>query len=161
MTYYTRIDSPVGPLLLAANEAALTGIYFDGRQPRAALGKDAQELPAHPVLKETAKQLKEYFAGRRRSFDLPLAPAGTPFQRAVWAALRDIPYGETQSYGAVARRIGRPRAVRAVGAANGANPLSIVVPCHRVIGADGSLTGYGGGLERKRRLLALERPDAA
>lgn len=157
MTYYTRIPSPVGPLLLTANDAALTGIYFDGRHPRAALGDDAQEYAAQPVLKETARQLKEYFAGRRRDFDLPLAPEGTPFQRSVWGALRAIPYGETQSYGAVARRIGRPRAVRAVGAANGANPLSIVVPCHRVIGADGSLTGYGGGLARKRKLLALER----
>jgi methylated-DNA-[protein]-cysteine S-methyltransferase len=108
-------------------------------------------------LREARRQLEEYFAGERREFSLTLEPAGTDFQRRVWQALRGIPYGATMSYGELARRIGNPRAVRAVGLANGANPISIIVPCHRVIGADGSLTGYGGGLERKRFLLALER----
>jgi len=110
-----------------------------------------------PVLEAAAEQLREYFAGERTSFDLPLALDGTPFQQEAWRALADIPYGETVSYGEQARRLGRPDAVRAVGAANGANPIAIVLPCHRVIGADGSLTGFGGGLETKRRLLDLER----
>ncbi len=156
MNYYTHCDSPVGMLLLTADDKALTGIHFSGgRQPE--IEADWRERPDHPVLRAAARQLEEYFAGRRRRFDLPLAPEGTPIQRAVWEALRAIPYGETQSYGDVARRIGRPKAVRAVGAANGSNPISIVVPCHRVIGADGSLTGYGGGLPRKKKLLALEQ----
>ena len=156
MKYYTHCDSPVGTLLLMAGDKALTGIHFPGgRQPEIEAGW--RERPDHPVLRAATRQLEEYFAGRRRTFDLPLAPEGTPFQRDVWKALRAIPYGETQSYGDIARRIGRPKAVRAVGAANGANPISIVVPCHRVIGADGSLTGYGGGLPRKKKLLALER----
>lgn len=157
MTYFTRLESPVGTLLLTATETGLTGIVFDGRRARAALGDAARERPSHPVLRRATRQLQEYFAGTRRAFDLPLAPSGTPFQRDVWNALLDIPYGETRSYGEVARRIGRPKAVRAVGAANGANPLPVVVPCHRVIGADGSLTGYGGGIARKRKLLALEQ----
>ena len=157
MIYYTRCDSPVGTLLLTADEEALTGIHFSGGRRAQTVGADWKEKPGHPVLRKVVRQLDEYFAGKRKTFDLPLAPDGTPFQRAVWKALRAIPYGKTQSYGDIARRIGRPKAVRAVGAANGANPISIVVPCHRVIGADGSLTGYGGGLPRKRRLLALER----
>lgn len=160
MTIYTYCESPVGRLLLTATEATLTGVYFaDGRECPA---PDAtwRERPGDPVLREATRQLGEYFAGRRRAFDLPLAPAGTPFQLAVWEALRGIPYGETCSYADIARRIGRPKAMRAVGAANGANPISIVVPCHRVIGADGSLTGYGGGLPRKKKLLALEGDSA-
>lgn len=162
MTYYTHMESPVGKLLLTADEKALTGIYFPGSH--SAVVDDWKEQPAHPVLKAAKRQLGEYFAGRRRDFDIPLSPKGTAFQLSVWKALRAIPYGKTRSYGDIARKIGRPKAVRAVGAANGANPISIVVPCHRVIGSDGSLTGYGGGLSRKRRLLALEgdrlsRPD--
>ena len=156
MMYYTRCDSPVGTLLLTANDKALTGIHFSGGRRAQVVGADWKERPGHPVLRKAVRQLGEYFAGKRKTFDLPLAPEGTPFQRDVWKALRAIPYGKTQSYGDIARRIGRPKAVRAVGAANGANPISIVVPCHRVIGADGSLTGYGGGLPRKKKLLTLE-----
>jgi methylated-DNA-[protein]-cysteine S-methyltransferase len=157
MRYYTRYDSPLDSLLLVANDEALTGIYFADGRSQAGVGGDWKEQPTHPVLQAAKRQLGEYFAGRRKTFDLPLAPSGTPFQHRVWQALLTIPYGETQSYADIARRIGNPKAVRAVGAANGANPISIVVPCHRVIGADGSLTGYGGGLPRKRKLLALEQ----
>ncbi len=159
MTYYMHMESPVGKLLLTADDKALTGIHFASGRHRPLVGADWKERPTHPVLKRAKRQLEEYFAGRRRDFDLPLAPKGTPFQRSVWKALLDIPYGKTQSYGDIARKIGKPKAVRAVGAANGANPISLVVPCHRVIGSDGSLTGYGGGLPRKQRLLALERSD--
>ncbi len=157
MRYYTRYDSPLDSLLLVANDEALTGVYFSDGRSQSIIGGDWEEQPAHPVLQSAKWQLDEYFAGRRKTFDLPLAPNGTPFQHQVWQALCAIPYGETQSYADIARRIGNPKAVRAVGAANGANPVSIVVPCHRVIGADGSLTGYGGGLPRKRKLLALEQ----
>lgn len=152
----TVIDTPVGPLRLAADDAGLHEIRFcdpDAAPPSPAAGNGSG---GEEVLAETVRQLRAYFAGERRSFDLPLTPTGSEFQLAVWRGLRDIPYGRTESYGELARRIGRPKAIRAVGAANGANPLPIVVPCHRVIGADGSLTGYGGGLERKRTLLALE-----
>lgn len=146
------VESPLGKLRLVAADGALIGIWLPGRPgapPPAAVGGD-------PVLEEARAQLDQYFGGRRRTFDLPLAPRGTAFQRAVWAALLDIPFGETRSYGGLARSLGRPSAARAVGAANGANPLPIVVPCHRVIGADGSLTGYAGGEERKRWLLRHE-----
>lgn len=144
------VDSLVGRLRLVSDGAALTAIEFRARGP---VGDPAT---AHPLLRRAARQLAEYFAGRRRAFDLPLAPQGTPFQRMVWEALLTVPYGETASYGAIARRVGRPTAVRAVGAANGANPLPIVVPCHRIVGSDGSLTGYAGGLGIKERLLELE-----
>lgn len=152
---YTRMDSPVGELLLTAKDNALTGIYFEGAQP--AIDDNWKKRPDHPVLRKTQGQLAEYFAGKRKAFDLPLAPTGTVFQKQVWKALENIPYGETQSYGGIARRIKKSKAVRAVGAANGANPIPIVVPCHRVIGANGTLTGYGGGLWRKKKLLALEQ----
>ncbi|MGN6512317.1 MAG: methylated-DNA--[protein]-cysteine S-methyltransferase [Lysobacteraceae bacterium] len=149
------LPSPVGTLRLAAHDDGLCLVEFpDPRHP----------LPAEPgwrdgdndVLAETRRQLGEYFAGTRRAFDLPLAPRGTPFQLSVWQALTTIPYGTTISYRALAERIRQPAAMRAVGAANGRNPLPIVVPCHRVIGADGSLTGFGGGLPAKRFLLELE-----
>lgn len=152
---YAVMDSPIGPLTLIGDGAALSGLYMELHTPAArsvppgAVHDDA----AFPVARA---QLGEYFAGERTAFDLPLRLAGTPFQLEVWEALRAIPYGETTSYGELARRIGRPAAVRAVGLANGRNPVSIVVPCHRVIGSNGSLTGYGGGLDRKRHLLALE-----
>ena len=147
----TVIASPVGPLRLQADGGGLIGIWFVGdARPESA------DVSSHPVLYAAAEQLGEYFAGRRSRFELPLAAAGTPFQRAVWDALREIPYGETWSYADVAQHIGKPRAVRAVGAANGRNPLPIIVPCHRVVGANGTLTGYGGGLENKRILLDLE-----
>jgi methylated-DNA-[protein]-cysteine S-methyltransferase len=155
------LDSPVGPLYLAATDAGLTHLLFVAKmQPRPRVVAGTGEA-AH-VLAEAERQLSDYFAGRRRRFDLPLAPSGTDFQMATWRALRKVPFGKTISYGELARRLGSPRAVRAIGAANGANPIAIIVPCHRVIGKDGSLTGYGGGLETKRRLLALEgirRPE--
>jgi methylated-DNA-[protein]-cysteine S-methyltransferase len=159
-TVHTTIDSPIGPLLLIADADALTGVYLDsgsGAQPPRALGT---EQPEHPVLVETAGQLDEYFAGQRVTFDLRLAASGTEFQRMVWDELTRIPYGETISYGELARRVGNASASRAVGLANGRNPLPIVVPCHRVIGANGTLTGYGGGLERKQWLLTHEREHA-
>lgn len=148
------VNSPVGPLLLAAGAEGLTHLLFPNHAGPPPAGDDSPA--AERCLDRAAAQLQEYFAGTRRRFDLPLAATGTDFQRAVWAGLLTIPYGATLSYGELARRIGRPRAVRAVGAANGANPISIVVPCHRVIGADGSLTGFGGGLPAKAALLELE-----
>lgn len=148
---YQLIDSPVGPLYLLSNGSQLLQIAFGAAEPAAGAVERGD-----PVLRRAAAQLREYFAGRRRTFELPLAPLGTDFQRAVWRALAEIPWGETRSYGDIARSIGRPRAVRAVGAANGRNPLPIVVPCHRVVGSDGALTGFAGGLTVKRQLLALE-----
>lgn len=145
------IESPVGPLLLVAGPEGLTAISFEARAPRAA------EAPGHPLLQRAARQLAEYFAGRRQDFELPLAASGTPFQRAVWKELCTIGFGATCSYAELARGLGKPSATRAVGAANGQNPIAIVVPCHRVVGADGALTGYGGGLARKRWLLDHER----
>lgn len=155
MIAYRHIASPVGPLLLAASGAALVAIGFrDNRHPvrRSADWSEGDNV----LLREAERQLSEYFAGVRRTFDIPLAPQGTDFQRQVWDALATIPYGGTWSYRDLAQRIGKPAAVRAVGAANGRNPIPIVLPCHRVIGADGSLTGFGGGLETKAFLLRLE-----
>lgn len=146
------IDSPVGELTLASDGEAVTGLHF-GRA-----GNPAG--PADGILEAARAELAEFFAGERRSFGVPARPRGTPFQEAVWAALLAIPYGETEGYGALAERVGRPGAARAVGLANGRNPVAIMVPCHRVVGASGSLTGYGGGLERKRWLLALEAATA-
>jgi methylated-DNA-[protein]-cysteine S-methyltransferase len=155
MITYTRIDSPLGPLLLVADEAGLRQIHFvNGRRP-AKPEPEWQEDAT--LLQETIRQLRAYFAGDLETFDLPLAPEGTPFQRNVWKLLCDIPYGETISYGELARRIGNPKASRAVGLANGSNPIPIIIPCHRVIGSNGKLTGYGGGLPIKEKLLALER----
>jgi methylated-DNA-[protein]-cysteine S-methyltransferase len=159
MTYYTTVESPIGKLLLRANDDALLGIDFEGHY--AGIEADWRKCSNHPVLRKAASQLDEYFAGKRRAFDLPLAPKGTPFQRRVWKTLEGIPYARTQSYGEIARTVGSPKAVRAVGAANGANPIPIIVPCHRVIGANGTLTGYGGGLWRKEKLLALEQANSA
>lgn len=145
--------SPVGMLRLISDGSSLIGLEFHDDAPNAPNDDDA-------VLRLVTQQLREYFDGERTEFDLPLKPAGTPFQLAVWKALRAIPYGETTSYQEVARRIGKPTASRAVGAANGVNPLAIIVPCHRVIGASGTLVGYGGGLDRKRRLLRHENCDS-
>jgi len=145
--------SPLGDLLLLADDDGLRGLYLpEPRHGPAAVGSPG----AAAALDAAAEQLDAYFAGELQEFDLPLAPAGTPFQRRVWSELERIPFGETISYSTLADRLGNPRAVRAVGLANGRNPLSIVVPCHRVIGADGTLVGYGGGLERKRWLLEHE-----
>jgi methylated-DNA-[protein]-cysteine S-methyltransferase len=155
VTRSCEISTPVGRLRLAGDERGLRSISFQNRFRPAAPADDS--LRREGPFREAIAQLEAYFAGELRRFDLPLAPEGTPFQREVWSALTVIPYGETVSYGELARRLGRPAASRAVGAANGQNPIPIVIPCHRVIGADGSLTGYGGGLERKRALLDLER----
>ena len=144
------VPSPIGPIVLVADGDALVGAWLP---PHDAL---PEERSGDPVLERAARQLAEYFEGGRREFDLPLAGPGTAFQRDVWRELRAIPFGATRSYADVARAIGRPKATRAVGAANGANPLAIFVPCHRVIGRDGRLTGYGGGLEAKRWLLEHE-----
>ncbi|KRD38906.1 MULTISPECIES: methylated-DNA--[protein]-cysteine S-methyltransferase [unclassified Lysobacter] len=152
---YRHIDSPVGPLLLASGDDGLRLIEFEAPWHPAAI--DARWQPGdNAVLSETQKQLDEYFAGTRRAFDLPLAPHGTAFQLQCWRTLALIPWGQTWSYGQMARHLGQASAMRAVGAANGRNPLPIVLPCHRVIGADGSLTGFGGGLPTKRFLLELE-----
>ncbi|WP_157552482.1 methylated-DNA--[protein]-cysteine S-methyltransferase [Jiangella gansuensis] len=150
--YWTTIDSPLGPLWLTAGDAGLTGLYM-GRPPTldgAGWVEDDSPFTA------ARDQLDGYFAGELREFDVELNPAGTPFQLEVWAALRAIPYGETRSYREIAEQIGRPTASRAVGAANGRNPISIIVPCHRVVGTSGVLTGYAWGLDRKRSLLDLE-----
>lgn len=154
MMRYTHIDSPIGRLLVAADDRGLHCIGFpEGRQARRPR-PDWTEDPS--AFGEVRRQLDAYFAGELTEFDLPLAPETTPFQGRVLNELRKVPYGSTVSYGELARRVGNPRASRAVGMANGRNPIPIVIPCHRVIGADGSLTGYGGGLSIKRRLLALE-----
>ncbi|MCU1378622.1 MAG: methylated-DNA (protein)-cysteine S-methyltransferase [Acidimicrobiales bacterium] len=155
---YTHVESPIGRLLLVGRPDALTGLYVADHEGCRALDPTWTE-DAGPFTGVVA-QLREYFAGQRTEFDLPLEPSGTPFQLAVWAALEEIPFGETRGYGELARRIGRPSASRAVGAANGRNPISIIVPCHRVIGSDGSLTGYGWGTARKSWLLDHERSQA-
>lgn len=154
MTTYTIMPSPIDPLTLVAREGQLIGIYCQEHKKKPLIGQDWREDSA--PFGEAIQQLEEYFKGKRREFDLPLAPEGTSFQRTVWAELQNIPFGQTISYGELARRIQNPKAVRAVGLANGRNPLSIVIPCHRVIGANGKLTGYGGGLERKKKLLEME-----
>lgn len=152
------MDSPYGPLTLVADDGVLCGLYMVGqrhRPPQENFGERDDTL-----LDEPRRQLAAYFAGGLKEFDLPLRLDGTPFQRGVWEQLRTIPYGEIRSYGELADALGNPRASRAVGLANGKNPLGIIVPCHRVVGADGSLTGYGGGLDRKQRLLDFERGAA-
>jgi methylated-DNA-[protein]-cysteine S-methyltransferase len=158
-SYFTTMASPIGTLTLTGDGDALTGLYMEHHRHAPPVPADAAEGRA--PLADACRQLDEYFAGERSEFDLALRAAGSDFQRAVWDELTRIPYGETMSYGELARRLGRPDAPRAVGLANGRNPISIVVPCHRVIGASGKLTGYGGGLDRKRFLLDLEAGRAA
>lgn len=157
--YYATLPSPLGELLLVSGPTRLTRIVFPNEQA------DVQPQPnwkkGNSVTRAAARQLNEYFARQRETFDLPLEFQGTPFQQRVWRALLQIPYGETISYAELARRVGRPKAQRAVGAANGSNPLPIVIPCHRVIGSNGSLTGYGGGLDIKRQLLEIEAAPVA
>lgn len=153
--YYCYLDTPIGELLLAGDDRALRLISFPSGKMRTEPRDDWTYAEA--PLAKARQQLREYFDGKRTDFDLAIEPYGTPFQRLVLDALREIPYGTTASYGEVARRIGRPRAARAVGAANGRNPLPIVIPCHRVVGSDGNLTGFGGGLDTKKALLELER----
>lgn len=157
MLYRSLLPSPIGSLTLVASDDGLIAILWPDEAPGRVRLANAVERDDHPVLVACAEQLGEYFAGTRTHFDLPLAPHGTAFQRDVWLALGDIPFGETRSYADIARAIGRPTATRAVGAANGRNPLSIVAPCHRVVGANGALTGFAGGLAAKRFLLDHER----
>ena len=154
-TAQAHLSSPLGPILLARTEAGLAGAWFEAQKwhPEPL---DALERPDDPLLQQAAEQIAEYFAGTRSHFELPLDLHGTAFQRSVWQALCGIEAGATQSYAAIARSLGSPQAVRAVGAAVGRNPVSVIVPCHRVVGTDGSLTGYAGGLDRKRALLVLE-----
>ena len=154
---YRVLDSPVGGLLLARDNAGLRLIHFNGPAKAGPYVPTPDWRRDDDAFDDVVSQLEEYFEGTRRDFDLPLAPQGTPFQQRVWRALLDIPYGETISYGELASRIGQRNASRAVGLANGSNPIPIVIPCHRVIGSNGKLTGYGGGLAIKERLLALER----
>ena len=149
-TYYSTLSTPIGELLLTSDGAALTGVYFEGHTPDAAWREDDE------ILWEAREQLTAYFGGRLTEFTLPLAPSGTPFQMRVWEELNAIPFGTTISYGEQARRLDRPSASRAVGSANGRNPIPVVVPCHRVVGAGGGLTGFGGGLDRKKWLLEHE-----
>jgi methylated-DNA-[protein]-cysteine S-methyltransferase len=151
---YTRIESPVGKLLLAADAQGLRLVSFESSKRATPVQPDWKENKA--PFAEVIRQLQAYFDGELREFDLPLAPEGTAFQLRVWNSLRTIPYGEKISYGQLAQRIGNPKAVRAVGLANGCNPIPVIIPCHRVIGSDGSLTGFGGGLSNKEKLLALE-----
>jgi len=160
MEYYNYYDSPLGQILLVATDEALTGLHFVGEKYYPAIAAEWRRQPDAKIILSARAQLDEYFAGKRKTFDLTVDPAGTAFQRGVWRALQKIPYGVTMNYGAVARCIGKPSASRAVGAANGRNPISIVIPCHRVIGANGDLTGYAGGMERKDALLRLEADGA-
>jgi len=160
-TSWTACDSPLGPLHLAADARGLVGVWFTGQKhydgPEPGWTQDDRQ----PLLIEAAAQLRDWFAGRGRDFDLPLAPRGTAFQQAVWREIARVGWGRTRSYGEVATAIGRPAAVRAVGAATGRNPISLIVPCHRLVGRDGALTGYAGGLDRKRALLAFEAGQPA
>jgi methylated-DNA-[protein]-cysteine S-methyltransferase len=152
---YCYLESPVGTLLIAGDTQTIRKIYFPRNGKPVKPEPEWTESQRGPIA-EAVRQLKQYFAGKRVDFDLPLAPEGTEFQRTVWRRLQEIPYGETISYGELAKRVGNPKASRAVGAANGSNPIPIVIPCHRVIGSNGKLTGFGGGLPTKERLLALE-----
>jgi len=150
------MQSPVGRLTLVASDSGLAAILWENDNPRRVPVNLVAEVPDHPVLIETEKQLREYFAGQRQVFSVPLDFGGTEFQNQVWQALLSIPFGETRTYTEIARQIGKPAAVRAVGAANGRNPISIIAPCHRVLGSTGNLTGFAGGLRAKAHLLALE-----
>ncbi|MEZ4554071.1 MAG: methylated-DNA--[protein]-cysteine S-methyltransferase [Dehalococcoidia bacterium] len=163
MSWYGTLETALGTVYAGGSDEGVHRIEFAQTAEEAArflerLERDSGSAPVEDAVasREAVEELRGYFAGKRETFDLPLAPKGTPFQQAVWGALLDIPYGETSTYGAVARRIGRPSGPRAVGMAIGRNPISVVVPCHRVVGANGTLTGYGGGLDRKEWLLALE-----
>jgi methylated-DNA-[protein]-cysteine S-methyltransferase len=153
---YKIMESPVGKLKLVASDKGLVAILWENDSPRRVRLNELISSEQHPVLVEAERQLGEYFAGKRKTFSLALDMRGTPFQKNVWEALLAIPFGETRSYGQLAKQLGNPRATRAVGAANGRNPISIIVPCHRVIGSSGNLTGFAGGLETKANLLSLE-----
>jgi methylated-DNA-[protein]-cysteine S-methyltransferase len=156
MHYYDYYRSPHGRMLLVADEKALTGVSFVGQKYAPRVAKDWTRDGAHAPLAKAKRELAEYFAGRRRRFSVRLAPRGTPFQRKVWKAIAGVGFGRTIAYAELARRAGRPGSARAAGAATGRNPIGIIVPCHRIVGSNGALTGYAGGLGRKRALLALE-----
>ena len=156
--FFMEIDSPVGVLKLVANDISLIAVLWENETPNRVRLAELVENKQHPILLETKKQLSEYFEGQRKIFDLPLDFEGTEFQQKVWQALLTIPFGETRSYKDIAEQIGNVKAVRAVGAANGKNPISIITPCHRVVGANGKLVGFAGGLENKDVLLQLEQP---
>jgi len=158
-----RMQSPLGEILLVADARgdALCGLYLERQKYFPVDAGQWRAAPTLPVLRDAIVQLREYFAGVRTRFDIPLAPVGTPFQREVWSAIGDVPFGETMTYAELARRCGRPSAVRAAGAATGRNPITVIIPCHRIVGSGGALTGYAGGLERKRALLTLEARNAA
>jgi methylated-DNA-[protein]-cysteine S-methyltransferase len=153
---YKVMQSPVGDLKLVASDEGLVAILWQNDKPSRVRLNQLVEDTTHPILLDTERELGEYFAGKRKSFSIPLDMRGTPFQKNVWHALLAIPFGETRSYGQLAKQLGNPQAMRAVGAANGRNPISIIVPCHRVIGSSGKLTGFAGGLETKAQLLSLE-----
>ena len=155
MHYYDTFDSPQGRMLLVATDKGLCGAYFKGQKYFPAT-RDGKRAPNHALLRQAKRELREYFSGKRKRFDVPLAPEGTPFQQAVWKAIAAVRFGNTISYGELARRARHAGSARAAGAATGRNPLGIIVPCHRILGSNGSLTGYAGGLSRKRALLALE-----
>lgn len=162
MNMLRRLDSPIGVLTLIGSDDGLSHVLFEGQEPSdVGLPDDLPDADGHPVLDAAARQLDEYFAGDRRTFDLPLALDGTEFQEAAWRALAGVPYGETRTYGEQADAIGRPGAFRAVGAANGRNPIPVILPCHRIVGANGDLTGFAGGIDVKRRLLDLEQQQQA
>ena len=154
--YFKTLPTVIGKLKLVASDQGLAAVLWEKDKPARVPLSPLSEHKNHPILLETERQLTEYLNGKRKSFSIPLDPVGTPFQNKVWDALKTIPFGETRSYGQIARQIGDPKAVRAVGAANGRNPISVIVPCHRVIGSTGKLTGFASGLDIKERLLALE-----
>lgn len=154
--FYDLFPGPFGQMLLVANDVGLAGVYFDRQKYIPRLGASWRHTPDHDMLRETRRQLREYFAGDRREFRLLLDPAGTPFQRSIWKSIAAVPYGQTVTYAQLARSAGFPDSPRAAGTATGRNPISIIVPCHRIVGTDGSLTGYAGGIMRKRALLKLE-----
>jgi methylated-DNA-[protein]-cysteine S-methyltransferase len=154
---YKTIDSPVGKLKLVASDKGLVAVLWEKEKPNRVRVGEVEKKEAHPVLIKAERQIAEYFAGKRRSFSVRIDMQGTTFQKKVWDALLAIPFGETRTYGDLARRLGRPHAARAVGSASGKNPLSIIVPCHRLVGSTGKLTGFAGGLDAKTRLLELER----
>ena len=156
MHYYDLYESPQGRMLLVANDVGLSGAYFDGQKYFPRVEPEWRRDARHAPLRQAKQELSEYFGGERRRFESPLAPEGTPFQQAVWKAISAVEFGDTITYAELARRAGFPGSARAAGAATGRNPIGIIVPCHRIVGSNGSLTGYAGGLDRKRALLALE-----
>ncbi len=156
MRYYDLYESPQGQMLLVANDAGLSGVYFDGQKYRPQVESDWRRDARHAPLRQAKRELAEYFGGGRKRFETALAPEGTPFQQAVWKAISAVGFGRTITYSELALHAGFPGSARAAGAATGRNPISIIVPCHRIVGSNGGLTGYAGGLDRKRALLALE-----